>query len=296
MHISMLLGPLIGAVIGYCTNYIAVKMLFFPLHPIKIGGHTLPFTPGIIPKGKERLARALGKAVGDTLLTEKEFEESLLSPKVIDSLDLLVDGLYRETGEEKSLKEYCLLVADEEGYQGGKSRIVDVVTDKIMDGIGKLDFAQIIADKGVSAVREHLDGLLAMMISDDMIRSFAGPIGSSIEKYVKEEGSGLIWPIVHEQVTEIEKKNPGEALREVGVCAGTVKKAIHTLYESFVRKKLPELLKLLDLSAMAEKKINQMDVAELEELILSIMKKELGAVVNLGAVIGFLIGILNIFI
>ncbi|OYO91046.1 DUF445 domain-containing protein, partial [Lachnotalea glycerini] len=42
-------------------------------------------------------------------------------------------------------------------------------------------------------------------------------------------------------------------------------------------------------------KIEEMDVMELEELILSVMKKELGAVVNLGAVIGFILGIINIF-
>ena len=33
--LEMIAGPAIGAVIGYCTNYIAVKMLFRPLKPIK---------------------------------------------------------------------------------------------------------------------------------------------------------------------------------------------------------------------------------------------------------------------
>ena len=50
--LEIIAGPAIGAVIGYCTNYIAVKMLFRPLKPIKIGNRTLPFTPGIIPKGQ----------------------------------------------------------------------------------------------------------------------------------------------------------------------------------------------------------------------------------------------------
>ena len=36
-----------------------------------------------------------------------------------------------------------------------------------------------------------------------------------------------------------------------------------------------------------------MDVAEVEELMLSIMKKELGAVVNLGALIGLILGLIN---
>ena len=42
--LEIIAGPAIGAVIGYCTNYIAVKMLFRPLKPIKIGNRTLPFT------------------------------------------------------------------------------------------------------------------------------------------------------------------------------------------------------------------------------------------------------------
>ena len=33
MLLEKLAGPLIGAVIGYCTNYIAVKMLFYPKLP-----------------------------------------------------------------------------------------------------------------------------------------------------------------------------------------------------------------------------------------------------------------------
>ena len=50
--IEILAGPVIGAVIGYFTNYIAVKMLFHPLKPVKIGGRTLLFTPTGKSSGK----------------------------------------------------------------------------------------------------------------------------------------------------------------------------------------------------------------------------------------------------
>ena len=39
-----------------------------------------------------------------------------------------------------------------------------------------------------------------------------------------------------------------------------------------------------------------MDVRELEDLVLSVMKNELQAVINLGALIGAVIGTVNIFI
>ena len=77
MNYHLLAGPIIGAAIGYFTNYIAVKMMFRPLYPVKIGSRTLPFTPGIIPRGKSRLAKAIGEAVGKNLLTEESFAETL---------------------------------------------------------------------------------------------------------------------------------------------------------------------------------------------------------------------------
>ena len=48
--IQFISGPIIGGVIGYCTNWLAIKMLFRPYNEIKIRGRVLPFTPGIIPK------------------------------------------------------------------------------------------------------------------------------------------------------------------------------------------------------------------------------------------------------
>ena len=87
-------GPLIGSLIGYCTNYIAVKMLFRPRTEIKIAGIRLPFTPGIIPKRKNELARAVGRAVGDTLVTEEALGNMLMSPEVEASVvNLCMDQL-----------------------------------------------------------------------------------------------------------------------------------------------------------------------------------------------------------
>lgn len=54
MFLEKISGKIIGAIIGYYTNYIAVKMLFYQRKEIYIMVHKLPFTPGAIPKGKDR--------------------------------------------------------------------------------------------------------------------------------------------------------------------------------------------------------------------------------------------------
>ncbi|MBR1391791.1 MAG: DUF445 family protein [Lachnospiraceae bacterium] len=65
--LHIILPILIGAVIGYCTNYLAIKMLFHPHREIRIGTWRLPFTPGIIPKNQKRIAGAVANAVSAAL-------------------------------------------------------------------------------------------------------------------------------------------------------------------------------------------------------------------------------------
>ncbi len=64
--------PLLGALIGYVTNYIAIRMLFRPLKPWHILGVRVPLTPGIIPSKRGELAQKMGQMVGDHLLTAED--------------------------------------------------------------------------------------------------------------------------------------------------------------------------------------------------------------------------------
>ena len=51
--LHIILPIIVGGIIGYCTNYIAIKMMFRPHKAVYIGKFKLPFTPGIIPKIKK---------------------------------------------------------------------------------------------------------------------------------------------------------------------------------------------------------------------------------------------------
>ena len=81
-----ILPPLLGAVIGYVTNRIAIKMLFRPLNPKRFLGVRVPLTPGVIPRNRFDLARTIGRMVSEQLLSPQALRKQLDSPEFRDSL------------------------------------------------------------------------------------------------------------------------------------------------------------------------------------------------------------------
>ena len=69
--------PLAGALIGFVTNVIAIKMLFRPLKEARLFGIRLPFTPGILPRQRRRLADSIGAMVERELLTPELIRQRL---------------------------------------------------------------------------------------------------------------------------------------------------------------------------------------------------------------------------
>ncbi|MBD1897416.1 MULTISPECIES: DUF445 family protein [unclassified Coleofasciculus] len=67
--------PIVGAIIGYFTNDIAIKMLFRPYRTLYIGGRRVPFTPGLIPRNQERLANRVSDTIMGSLLTPEELQK-----------------------------------------------------------------------------------------------------------------------------------------------------------------------------------------------------------------------------
>ena len=88
--VTLLAGPVIGAIIGIFTNYIAVKMLFRPYREKRIGKFKIPFTPGIIPRRQPALAAALGRMVSEKLVREEDLKRALLSDELTNTVGWLL--------------------------------------------------------------------------------------------------------------------------------------------------------------------------------------------------------------
>src|SRR6266487_1308315 len=74
----------VGAISGGVTNAVAVWMLFHPYERRGIGPLAIH---GAIPKNKARLAKSIGKTVGQRLLTEEDLARQLGAPGLREAFD-----------------------------------------------------------------------------------------------------------------------------------------------------------------------------------------------------------------
>ena len=290
MTLQNLAGPMIGAIIGYCTNYIAVKMLFYPRNEVKICGHKVPFTPGAIPKGKPRLAKTVGHVVANTLLTEEDIKQRILSAETEEAV---IDKVMAELSN-KIYVEMGRVCKNYEEYGALKENLSHAFTDQIIDSIGKIDLKNTIVNEAGRVIKEKVHGtMLAMFLSDEMLNSFIQPVGVELEAYIAENGKDFIQKEVNEKIMVFEQKSILDLCSEMNVEEGKIRDAIRSIYRSASEDAVSGVLKNVDISTMIEEKINDMKTEDLEKMVLTVMKKELDTIVNLGALIGFILGSLN---
>lgn len=292
---KLITTPLIGAVIGYATNWVAVKMLFRPRKEICVFGRRLPFTPGVIPRGKARLARAIGRAVEEQLLTAEVLKEVLLSSEKKERLRREVSAfLEKERKSEESLRQAVQRLLPEERIDDFVESAEETVTDMVYDKVLQMNVGEIIADKVMESAREKLkDSMFGMMLGGSVLEPIVRQVEEKINAYVAEYGRGVIEQMVLEESEKLQAKTVGETVCRVEEYGVDIPSVVLVQYETMVSEKLPQILGSLHLSAVVEERINAMEVEQVEELMLSIMKKELSAVVNLGALIGLILGLIN---
>jgi len=74
MRLELLIPPVAGAVIGWFTNYVAIKLLFRPHIPFSILGYQVQ---GVIPKRRKEIARSMARAIEKDLLSSGDLAKAL---------------------------------------------------------------------------------------------------------------------------------------------------------------------------------------------------------------------------
>ena len=286
--IKFISGPLIGGITGYFTNLIAVKMLLYPRKEIRLFGHVLPFTPGAIPKGKARLASAVGHAVSDSLLTKSDIEAILLSDEIEEHV---TDAIMRHFSV-RIRDEICELTGiSEEEYNKGKDSVSNAVSREIVDSI---DVNALMSEFGIDYLKNKVHGnAIGRLIPDDLISSVANTFASDIQDIVKERGVSYVKPIVDDKLSSIDSNSIEGIISGSGKELDPVRISITEGYRRLIHDNIDRSMSHIDIASVIEDKVNSMDIDELERLIMTVMKNELNTIVSLGALVGGIIGLLN---
>ncbi|MFP4588552.1 MAG: DUF445 family protein [Candidatus Acetothermia bacterium] len=209
-ELPLLFLPFIAAVIGYFTNWVAIKMLFRPLTEKRIWGFRIPFTPGVIPRKRTEIAQNIGQAVSENLLTSQAVKARLGSQEVRAKIDITVynwmeDLLGRRWGSIKELvpdklsEEWLEIVASAEAVvvnalvrfvqsQEAEEITQDVVFN-FLSGLSEQRLEELVDEETRAMMRELLDSLLEEVAADEKL---AGEIRGfwklRIDKLFEEEG------------------------------------------------------------------------------------------------------------
>lgn len=295
---TYLMHPLVGSVIGYITNWIAVKMLFKPSKAVYIGKFKLPFTPGIIPKNQTRLAHGISSTISNSLLNEDILKESLLSEEILKQLKEYINTYLNSESESSiTINDYFTNSSSSEKYLEIINNLTDNVSISILNTIKDANLANILSTQIETVMDESMKkGLISRLARKPVMENITANLEPEINKYIDENGEDLIRGMVQKELSKYLNTSSDMVKDFIKDSNIDIEGIILSIYTSIISTKLTSILNTINISNIIENRINSMDPKEIERLVLSIISKELNALVNLGAFIGFILGLVNLFI
>ncbi len=173
---------LVGSIIGYITNWFAIKMLFRPYEEKRIFGLKVPFTPGLIPKEKDRIAKSVGEAIGEHLLTSETIVESLCSDEMNGKLRTWVkDKVIAVEKKGASIgEEIQVFVGDK--YEQLVAYLEDKVSEHIINQLKNNEVRHSLISNIMDVINEKLEFKTEDFIDSGFYKDFKIKISNRIIK------------------------------------------------------------------------------------------------------------------
>ena len=323
-ELSYLTAPLLGGIIGYITNDIAIRMLFRPHTAKYIFGVHIPFTPGIIPKEKGRIAEAIGSAISENLMNKEVLEKYLLSDEMVGKIrSSVVEFTNKQKTNHESVRAFlCHYLSEEEvqaiatsineniakeTYTKLADPIVGETVAKVaMDHVGKSlsgDGAKILL-AGISGLAKGIGGIASTLLGVDIVGKFLSLLREPAERFLAnnintmlaENGEEIVSNMLGNEVNSFLDKPIAILLQGHEEQLGQIPNSVESIYRTVITEHLTRILDSIDISRIVSERINEMDMNETEKLIFQVMDKELKAIVWLGAALGTIMGCVNLLI
>jgi len=222
LFLLLMIPPLAGAIIGFVTNVIAIKMLFRPLKEYRVCGIRVPFTPGILPRQRHKLADSIGAMVERELLTPEILRQRLSQADVREKL--------RES----------------------IARFTRTLLDRPLDS-----FVEQSSGAGSAATGEPLDSLLGSLkdavfsspVVQTVTRSIVKRICDEAEKHYPQAGAALLNFIRRDDIRTNLEILGQRLITEILLSLNTFQRLLVSAgqYEKTLREQMPDIIsKLID--------------------------------------------------
>lgn len=324
METSYIIAPLLGGVIGYITNDIAIRMLFRPHTAKYVFGIHIPFTPGIIPKEKGRIAEAVGGVISENLMNKDVLEKYLLSEDMIEKVRSAVEafiatqqrnnetvvqflGHYLSKEEIDTIAQNINRSITKQTYEKlADSSVGEKVAHIAIDHVAQkltIDGAQELLS-GIGGALGGIGGMAAGLFGGNIVAKFLSMLREPAEHFLaknintmlRDNGEEIVSNMIGGEVDAFFNKPVSKLLEGHEEQLAQAVNTIESIYRSIITEHLPKILQSIDISKIVRERINEMDVNETEKLIFQVMDKELKAIVWLGALLGLVMGSINLIL
>ncbi|NPC92058.1 DUF445 domain-containing protein [Bacillus sp. WMMC1349] len=354
----------IGGLIGAITNHFAIKMLFRPYQPLYLFGKQVPFTPGLIPKRRDELARQMGQMVVNHLLTAEGIKKRLASDTVKQQALKLGERLLAFFSKSELTTEEALEKIGVKDAANKADQFVHMWTDeKLASFLVKYEnepLKELIPEEVQEKLRVKIpmvsDYILQRAISYFESEAGKNRLGNMIDDFLKERGmlgsmvqmflgnSSLVDRVQPEILKFLKNRETAKLLtdllekewdklkqysfkeadekwnlkilimnlkerlikpfllspffeRTIGSYITVVEKTLTNRLPDLIDRLLEEVarhldhvLKRLQLDDIVKEQVDNFPVERLEEMVLSISKREFKMITYLGGLLGGIIG------
>ena len=291
----------IGMMAGGLSDTVAVWMLFNPKQR-RFGFQ------GAIPKNQARLAKSLGRTVGERLLTPGDLQSELGRPELRAAFEARLEEVISTilTSREPLIDKVPPPVVA--ALEGAMTSYLPVAMTKLGAFLGQpatrvkvRNALHTMFNRFVNDMRFHERVFAKLMMTEKKFDSVLESIetdgveqvvGLLEEPEVREEISRAIHDAIlaylQKPISDIlgdtEARKDPEAPHRLAASAAPV-------IWAWVHDQLPELVKKLDVQSMVERKVMAFSVDRVEDILRSVIQNELNLIITTGFVLGALIGV-----
>jgi uncharacterized membrane protein YheB (UPF0754 family) len=274
----------VGAAIGYITNAVAIKMLFRPLKEIRFLGIRLPFTPGILPRQRHKLAENIGAIVEQQLLTPEIVAERLRQENVRESLKTVIAGYTEQLFNPASDAASPLMDLADREYPR--------IAEAVIAFLNKPEIHRRLEIQG----RVFLNNAILRLNAFQRFFLSAGQFENTLHDRMPE--------IIDDLIGQLEDilREPQTRERLLGFLVKTLfaqDSGKKDRFDAYVRDNLlgfaeeqsAAMLRTLDIETLVSDRIDSLDMLQVEHIVLNVMANQLWWINIFGALLGALIGL-----